>query len=478
MLVRRTLTPKPGIVHLGLGAFFRSFGVLVTDSVAKASGGDWGIIGVSLRSSGTRDALAPQDYVYTAVSMSADGETHRCIEGLSDVVFAPEAPGDLLNQMADTAIRIVSLTVTEKGYCHIPSTGQLNFDHPDIRADMANAMPKSAVGYLVRALEQRRAAGVRPFTVLSCDNLPDNGQVVRNVVLALAKEIDPGLAVWIAEEGCFPSTMVDRIVPATTDTDIERLASRHGVIDRAPVFHEPFLQWVIEDSFVGGARPRFEDFPGVQMVRDVAPFELMKIRMLNGTHSTLAYLGYLAGYETISDTMADPVFGRFVDRVWSEEIIPTLSPPDGVDLAQYACDLFERYENPAIQHRTWQVAMDGSQKLPQRILGTLSDNLAAGRESGGLMLGVAAWMRYVGGLDESGMPIDVRDPFSKQLKALSDRAKGPRDRAMNLLSLDEVFGGANLSAHGRAGIAATYATLVENGAKAAVAKFMSGSALR
>ncbi|WP_435230996.1 mannitol dehydrogenase family protein [Pseudopelagicola sp. nBUS_20] len=473
LLERRNPAPQPGIVHLGLGAFFRSFGVLVIDCLAKSQGGDWGIIGVSLQSSRTRDALAPQDNMYTAVSKGAGGENSRLISVLSEVVFAQEAPGELLDRMSKPAIKIVTLTVTEKGYCHVPSTGQLSFDHPDVRADILDTFPRSAVGYLVRALAQRWAAGIPPFTILSCDNLPNNGQVARNVVLSLAEAIDPNLAKWIAEEGCFPSTMVDRIVPATTSVDIERQAERAGVLDRAPVFHEPFIQWVIEDNFVDGARPDFSEFPGVQLVSDVAPFEEMKIRMLNGTHSTLAYLGYLAGYDTISETVTDHVFGKFLFNLWSNEIIPTIVPPIGVDLAQYARDLLQRYANPAIQHRTSQIAMDGSQKLPQRILGTLSDNLNLGHECRGLMLGVAAWMRYVGGIDEKGLPIDVKDPLAQQLRILSDKSNDPWNKAQNLMSCDAVFGGIGLSEKGREGIATAYMSLSEDGAQAAVAKLVS-----
>ena len=340
--------------------------------------------------------------------------------------------------MGDPKIRIVSLTVTEKGYCHDPATGRLNRAHPDIVHDLAHPdAPRSAPGFLVRALARRRAAGVAPFTVLCCDNLPDNGAMVRGVVLELAGLVDPALADWIAEEGAFPSTMVDRIVPATKPEDIKHVAELTGSLDLSPVLHEPFRQWVVEDRFVGDARPDL-GVVGVQLVQEVRPFELMKLRMLNGTHSSLAYLGYLAGHETIAETIADPVFADLCRHLWRAEIIPTLAPPEGEDLDRYAAALLERYANPAIRHRTWQIAMDGSQKLPQRILGTLADNRAAGRPSPGLTLAVAAWMRYVGGIDERGQPIDVRDPLAARLEALSGRrarpggegrgvARGPRD---------------------------------------------------
>ncbi|MEM1164169.1 MAG: mannitol dehydrogenase family protein [Pseudomonadota bacterium] len=466
-LSRKHPAPRAGIVHLGLGAFFRSHGALVIEDAIRAAVGDWGITGASLRSPGIRDRLAAQDFAYTAVEMGPEGERTRIVEVLRDVIFAAEGSNALVTRMAEPLTRIVSLTVTEKGYCHVPSTGALDSDHLDIRHDIANAQPRSAVGYIVRALQKRHQRGLRPFTVLSCDNLPDNGRVTRSVVTGLAARIDPSLAAWIDSEARFPSTMVDRIVPATTEANIARLADATGYLDQAPAFHEPFLQWVIEDSFVDGLRPAFEQIAGVQMVRDVAPFEHMKIRMLNGTHSTLAYLGYLAGHETIAETVADPGFRAFIEKVWKTEIIPTLRPPEGVDLQRYADDLLQRYSNPAIHHRTWQIAMDGSQKLPQRILGTISDNRASGKPSDGLCLAVAGWMRYVGGKDESGEPIDVRDPLSDRLRDLSDKADSPGGKVSALLSVREVFGNGVDPATADT-ITQAYEHLTERGAAACV----------
>ena len=438
-LTRKAGPPKAGIVHLGLGAFFRAHGVVLTEDAMKTAGGDWGVLGVSLRSPDIRNNLAEQGNVYTAIEMGAQGRTPRIVEALSGVVFAPENPEELLQRMADPAIKIVSLTVTEKGYCHIPSTGELDLSQPEIKADIRSKHPSTAVGYLVRALERRRAAGTRPFTVLSCDNLPNNGRVARNVVLGLAERIDVDLASWISAECRFPSTMVDRIVPATTPDDIALLAATSGYRDLAPVLHEPFCQWVIEDRFVDEAHPDFGSVAGVQLVEDVAPFEVMKLRMLNGTHSAVAYLGYLAGYETVSETVQDPVFRTFLQKVWHDEIIPTVMPPAGVDLMDYADELLERYSNPAIKHRTWQIAMDGSQKLPQRILVTISDCHDAGRRCDGLILSVAGWMRYVGGVDEAGNPIDVKDPLAARLRALSDAGCSPREKVEKLLSVKEIF---------------------------------------
>nr|WP_090159744.1 mannitol dehydrogenase family protein [Loktanella sp. DSM 29012] len=429
--------PATGIVHLGLGAFFRAFGCVYIADAMAASGGDWGIVGVSLRSPDTRDALRLRDWHYTSVTLAPEGEQTRDITLLNDVLVAPENPEAVLATMTDPGVRIVTLTVTEKGYCHNPATGKLNLDHPDIRHDLSRDLPMSAPGFLVRALARRRAAGTPPFTVLTCDNLPNNGRLVREMVLQLARQIDPQLADWIATEGRFPSTMVDRITPATTQADIARVTALTGIPDAAPVLHEPFSQWAVEDDFVGGTRPDLRA-AGVELVADVTAHEDMKLRMLNGTHSALAYTGYLAGHETIADTVADPDFAAYVRALWSE-ISPAVTAPQGVSLTEYADALMDRYANPAIRHRTWQIAMDGSQKLPQRILGTVRDNLDAGRPIEGLCTAIAAWMRYVTGTDAAGQPIDVRDPMADRLHALAQSQDDPAGIVASLLSVAEIF---------------------------------------
>ncbi|MCF7697877.1 mannitol dehydrogenase family protein [Loktanella sp. M215] len=460
--------PATGIVHLGLGAFFRAFGCVYFVDAMQASGGDWGIVGVSLRSPDTRDALQPQDWAYTSVTLTPDGPQTRIIDVLNDVLVAPEDPEAVLAAMADPGVRIVSLTVTEKGYCHNPATGALNPDHPDIVKDLNNDVPCSAPGYLVRALQRRRAAGEPPFTVLTCDNLPDNGALVRGVVLDLARRIDPALADWIADHGKFPATMVDRITPATTEADIETVETLIGRRDAAPVMHEPFRQWAVQDDFVNGDRPDLAA-AGAQMVDNVTAFEDMKLRMLNGTHSALAYLGYLAGHATISDTVADPVFATYVRQCWAE-IMPAVTAPEGVSLPDYADALFDRYANPAIRHRTWQIAMDGSQKLPQRLLGTLRENIAAGRESPALCLAVAGWMRYVSGTDENGEIIDVRDPLADLLReTATDAAPGT---VTALLSLEQIFP-ADIAAHLAAPVMQAASLLWSKGARAAAAEVTS-----
>ena len=468
-LARTRDIPAGGIVHFGPGAFFRAFIAPYTDEAMVASGGDWGITAISLKSRTALDQLVPQGCQYTAVERGADGDRSRQIGAVRDILLAPERQSDVIAALADSATRIVSLTVTEKGYCHDPLTGRLQADHPDIRHDIGNLdAPRTVIGFLVAGLQSRREAGQPPFTVLSCDNLPANGTMLRGIVTEFAVLIDPRLAAWIEAEVSFPCCMVDRITPATTKADLDRIAAAEGQLDLAAVVHEPFRQWVIEDDFPSG-RPDWA-VAGAQFVSDVERHELMKLRCLNGTHSTLAYLGYLAGHETISDAVAEPAFSALCRRLWRDEILPTLPAPEGEDLPAYCESLLDRYRNPAIRHRTWQIAMDGSQKLPQRLLGTISDRLAAGTVPQGLCLAVAGWMRYVAGTDEAGDPIDVRDPISEQLKAAGNSA----DPVASLLAIESVF---DRSLAGDdafvASVRAAHARLRDEGSAAAVAAFIA-----
>lgn len=429
----------PGIVHLGLGAFARGHLSEYTEDVLERGIAPWGILGASLQRPDQRDRLKPQDGLYTLLKRAPSGPEARIIGCVLDVLVAPENPAALIARMAAPETRIVSLTVTEKGYCHDPATGRLKADHPDIAHDLAHpGAPRSAIGLLVAALKARHAAGLGPFTALCCDNLPANGKVLAGLVRDFAALSDDRLAGWIEANGAFPATMVDRIVPATTEADIAEVEAMLGLHDAAPVIGEPFRQWAIQDVFAAG-RPAWEDV-GAQMVSAVAPFEFMKLRMLNGAHSSLAYLGYLAGHETVSDASNDPVFARFLQGLWAE-IMPTVPAPQGVALSDYASALLARFQNPAIRHRTWQIAMDGSQKLPQRLLGTIRERLKAGAPIDHLALGVAAWMRYVSGTDETGAGIDVRDPLAAEFAARA--AKAGRDAAAlsaALLDIAAIFG--------------------------------------
>ncbi len=428
----------PGIVHIGVGAFFRAHAATYIDSLLDKDP-TWGVIGVSMRRPDTRDALAPQGFCYTVAIRGPKGTDYRVVGSLLDILDANTQGAQIISTLCDPRIRIVSLTVTEKGYCHDPATGRIDPRHPDIRHDLDHPdAPVSVPGLLVRALELRGEAGVPPFTVLSCDNLPENGRTTAEVVAGFAALRDPSLEALVRSHVHFPSTMVDRIVPATTDADRAQVAEETGQEDAWPVVTEPFTQWVIEDDFPSG-RPDFGGV-GAQMVEDVTDYELMKLRMLNGSHSTLAYLGYLAGRETISDTMETPALKQLVRDMMLGEIAPTLPAALG-DMTGYADELLTRFENPALRHRTWQIAMDGSQKLPQRLLGTIRDRIAEGQSFERLSLGVAAWMRYVTGVDEAGQPIDVRDPLADRLRGIYEQT-GPDPEALThrYLEIDEIFG--------------------------------------
>jgi fructuronate reductase len=458
----------PGIVHLGIGAFHRAHMAVYVDDLLPRDP-RWGIIGASLRRPDTRDALAPQDFLYTVAVRDAAGTANRVISSILDILDANTQRTELIGMLADPRIRIVSLTVTEKGYCHDPATGELDPNHPDIVHDLANPdAPVSAPGLIVRAIELRRAANIPPFTVMSCDNLPANGRTTKRIVTGFAALRSADLADYIAQTIAFPSTMVDRIVPATTDADRETIRAASGYEDAWPIMTEPFTQWVIEDNFVSG-RPAFE-LAGAQLVDDVEPFELMKLRMLNGSHSTMAYLGYLSGYQYVNEAIADPAIRTLIHGLMTEEAMPTL-PMDKAELGRYRDQLLARFANPALKHRTWQIAMDGSQKLPQRLLGTITDRLEAGQPITRLALGVAAWMRYVTGIDEQGNPIEVKDPLAARCRAIADGAGRDATRlASGLLEITEIFG-MKLPANEtfRSTVTGHLASLFERGARATVA---------
>ena len=428
----------PGIVHLGVGAFHRAhMAVYVDDLLAQDS--SWGVVGASLRRPDTRNALAPQDFLYTLAVRDGSGASTRIIVSVLDVLNAEARRDALIDIMADPRIRIVSLTITEKGYCYDAATRALNPSHPDIVHDLAHPeAPLSGPGFLVKALELRCRAKVAPFTALCCDNLPENGGTARRVVAALARLRGQGPGAFVEREVAFPSTMVDKIVPATTDADGQMLFEEIGLWDAWTVVTEPFTQRVVEDHFPSG-RPAFESV-GVQMVSNVQPFEVAKLHMLNGSHSTLAYFGYLAGCEFVSETIADPAFRDLIHHLMTDEIMSETPPAVG-DLGHYRDTLLDRFANPELKHRTWRIAMDGSQKLPQRLLGTIRGRLAKRLPATRAALGVAAWMRYVSGIDERGRVTDVKDSLAARLRSIANEAGAvPRRIVDGLLGTTEMFG--------------------------------------
>lgn len=379
----------PGIVHLGIGAFHRAHQAVYVDDCLAAGNAGWGIIGASLRSPATRDALAPQNGLYTLAVRGRDGEQLRVIGSIVDLKVAPEAPEELLASLCNPLIRIVTLTVSEKAYLR-NAGGDIDVSHPGIIADLANpGRPQTIYGFLAEAIARRRSVGVTPFTILCCDNLPSNGAVVSQLLQQFCTLRNAELSRYVEAEVACPSSMVDRIVPATTDEDRRRISGVLGFEDTWPVVTEPFRQWVIEDRFTAG-RPGWEAH-GVTMVRDVAPFEEMKLRLLNGAHSATAYLGLLLGRETVAQAFGDSRIRRFVNGLWTEAV-PTLKSGAGLDPQAYVAELAQRFDNPALVHRTAQIATDGSQKLPQRIVASAIGQLQAGRPADHLALALAAWM--------------------------------------------------------------------------------------
>ena len=430
---------RPGIVHLGLGNFHRAHMARYTHDLMQKRPDTlaFGIVGAGLLANDKRmrDSLGPQDNLYTLVERSFEDETVSVIGALADVVFAGESSAALLDMIDQPGIRIVSLTVTENGYCLNRSTKRLDPEHELVRKDLAQpGQPASAIGIVTEALRRRRDAGQPAFTALSCDNIQHNGDVLKQAVLDLARLREPALADWIAEHVVFPSTMVDRITPVTAAADTEALAETHGIIDAWPVFSEAFTQWVIEDRFPQG-RPAWEEV-GAQFVDDVAPYEFMKLRLLNGSHLAVSGLGRLAGYVTIDESMADPLITRMMQALMDRETEPTLRPVPGIDLPTYKRTLVERFANPAIKDTVERVNTDAPLNV---LVDPIRDRLRDDQPVELLSLALAAWLRRVRGEDEQGAPIDVRHPLAPLLKEKAVEG-GPDPRP--LLSITQLFGDA------------------------------------
>jgi len=422
-----------GVVHFGPGAFHRAHQAAYFDRLLAADP-RWAICAVSLRTPDVAEALRPQDGLYTLVELGEETKA-RVIGAIREVLVAAWEPEAVALRLASPDTRIVSLTVTEKGYCLTPA-GELDLGHPDIVHDLAApAHPKSVIGWLVEGLARRKAAGLAPFTVLSCDNLPANGRKLRGAVLALAGRRDPALATWIAERGRFPCSMVDSITPATDDALRARVAGLLGLEDAWPVQREPFSQWVIEDD-LGPDRDALAVV--ATLTDDVEAWERAKLRLLNGAHSTLAYVGILRGHQTVRDAMGDAALAALVRTMMLKDIAPTVSPPAGLDVAAYVEALLARFRNPAIEHRLSQIAWDGSQKLPIRILATVTDALAAGRSVERLAVPVAAWMRFV--VRQAGAATPLTDPLAGPLAALGKACGGDATRDVaRFLAFEAVF---------------------------------------
>lgn len=426
-----------GVVHLGIGAFHRAHQAVVYDDLANAGDMRWGVRGVSLRSPDVRDRLAPQDGLFSVSVRDGGQSSDRIVGVVRDVRVAQQDPSAVIAAMAAPETHLVTLTVTEKGYHLDAASGSLRADDPDIAADIANpAAPRTAIGFIVAALALRRARGFSPFTAASLDNLSRNGAKLRNAVLALASHKDPSLADWIEQHGAFPDSMVDRIVPAIQEQDIAAHAQRTGFVDQGLVKTEPFTQWVIEHRFAG-AHPDFAA-AGVHVTASVHPWETAKLRMLNGAHSAIAYLGGLAGIAFVHEFVALSAGAALVEQLWGESE-RTLEPVAGLDVAEYRERLMARFRNPALQHRTHQIAMDGSQKLPPRLLAPIGVALERNLPFDTLALGVAAWIRWIGGRDDAGRVIDLNDPMAVQLRRSIDGVHDPAAQVAAVLALEAIF---------------------------------------
>ncbi len=430
------------IVHLGCGAFFRAHQARYLH-LLREQGSDWYYIAMNIGSARSAEMvkqLRQQDYRYHLLERDVEREQLLEIRSLQGAMHpALDGVETLIAQIAAPEVAIISLTITEKGYCLDNSSGELDITHPEIAHDIAHPhQPKTAIGYLVAGLLQRFTQQSTPLSIMSCDNLQHNGDKTRRAVIALAAQQSPALADWISEQISFPNTMVDRIVPAVTEETLKLVASKAGNFDPLALSCEGFSQWVVEDRFVAG-RPAWEKV-GVQLTHDVTLYELMKLRMLNGCHSFLAWLGYLAGYQTIADTMADPNFRQAVTEFLANEQIPTLTAPPGINLTEYGQQLLYRFTNPAIQHQTKQIASDGSQKLPQRLIGPLLMQLQQGQHCQWQTLSIAAWIKYIQGVDDTGQVFTVIDPLASTFQNIVSSYTSQAEIAQALLKLKVIFG--------------------------------------
>ncbi len=437
-------TVTNGIVHIGVGGFHRSHQALYLDNYIEheqrandKQGSTWGICGVGLlkHDEKKRDILHAQDCLYTLIERSPEQDTARIIGSITRYLFAPDNPQAVIDVLAGSECKIVTLTITEGGYYVIEGTGEFDVQHPTIQHDLQHLVrPIGVYGFLTAALDRRRQNGLPPFTMLSCDNIQGNGNVLRKMLTAFAKLQNPDLGEWIAQHAAFPNSMVDRITPATTAADIQMVSGRFGIQDAWPVVAEPFSQWVIEDNFCAG-RPDWQAV-GVQMTDDVHPYDLMKLRLLNAGHSLLGYLGSLLGYTYTSEAMNyEPIQQAIAGLM--DEVTPTLAPLPGVDIGEYKKTLVERFSNPKVRDRLSRLCLNSSDKLPKFIFGSLRDQLERGGSIDYLSFTIALWFRYLQGVDEQGQSLTIED---SRADILTERARMAGSDPQPLLELKELFG--------------------------------------
>lgn len=465
-----------GIVHFGVGGFHRAHQAMYLDRLMNEGKAlDWGICGMGVMPSDTRmrDALKASDGLYTLVVKNPDGSRDvRVVGSIIDYVFAPDDPQAAVERLADPAIRIVSLTVTEGGYNVHPVTGEFDLANPQVRADLANpGRPQTTFGLVCAGLKLRRERGIAPFTVMSCDNIQGNGEVAERMFTAFATALDPELGAWLEANVPFPNSMVDRITPVTTDADRTDVLTEYGINDAWPVVSEDFVQWVLEDKFAAG-RPAFED-AGVQLVDDVVPYELMKLRLLNASHQGLCYFGHLAGYRAVHDVVRNPLFAKFLLRYMDEEATPTLSPLPGVDLQAYKHKLIDRFSNEYVADTVARLCAESSDRIPKWLMPVVRENLAAGRPVELSAAIVASWARYAEGVDESGEPITVVDRLAEQLTAVAQRSPEDLDA---FIADRELFGDVIDDERFRSAYRNALASLHSRGAIATLEKLVAAPA--
>ena len=463
---------KPGILHFGLGNFHRAHQAVYLDRLFnQGKSRDFAVIGTGVRSAdrAMHDALQPQDWLTTVVEQEADESVAR-VTGAMLGMIPPEERGRIVQQLADPAIRIVSITVTEGGYFIDPATGQFNPEFPEVARDGRNPDdPQTVFGLIARGLKLRREAGTKPFTVMSCDNIPHNGIVARNAVAGVARLYDKGLADWIAENASFPNGMVDRITPATTERERGLLAADYGIEDNWPVYCEAFIQWVLEDHFCNG-RPALEE-AGVQFVPDVTPFEFMKIRILNGGHAAIAYPASLLDIHFVHDAMNHPLVSAFFAKIEREEIMPTVPPVPGVVLEDYYRLIHRRFANPKIGDTIPRLAFDGSNRQPKFIVPVARDRLRQGRSVDALAFESALWCRHCFGKTETGKDITAGDPAWARLTTLAEKA---RSEPLAWLTMDDVYGDVGTAPAFRNAFAASLSDIWKKGTARALADFVGG----
>jgi mannitol 2-dehydrogenase len=461
----------PGIVHFGVGNFHRAHQAVYLDDLFNLGADlDWGIVGAGVLAfdESVRKALSAQDWLSTIVEQDSAGASARIIAPLVGFV-SPSDRAALTSRLADPRIRIVSLTITEGGYMIDPATGAFDPEHPAIRRDAENpADPHSVFGLLLSGLARRRRAGIPPFTVLSCDNVPHNGDVASNAVAGLAEIIDPALAAFVRAEVAFPNSMVDRITPATTEREREIVKKEFGIEDRWPVFCERFRQWVLEDRFTSG-RPQLEK-AGVQFVADVTPFEHMKIRILNGGHAAIAYPAGLMGVHFVHEAMEHSLIRQFLEKVEKEEMLPTVPPVPGTDLTAYLAQVIERFANRRIGDTVRRLCFDGSNRQPKFIVPAIAERLARGAPIDGLALVSALWCRYCQGETDARVTIEPNDPNWEKLSKLAQAA---RSDPVAWLSQREIYGDVGASERFRGQFGQWLRMLGEIGAERSIGAYVA-----